>query len=151
MPKSPSPLRVKMHRNYSVEEAAKCVGVHKNTMRRWLKDGLPKIDGRGQTLILGRELRTFIEAKRTRAKRPCPPGFMFCLKCRAPRSPADRMIDYMPLTATTGNLVGLCPDCSHLMYRRIKQADVSGFEAALAGDAQAPITAPNRASVALPE
>jgi hypothetical protein len=135
VPKSPSPLRVKVHRNYTVEEAAKRVGVHKNTVRRWLKEGLPKIDGYGQTLILGRDLRTFIEAKRSRAKRPCPPGSMFCLKCRAPRWPAARMIDYLPLTATAGNLVGLCQDCSRLMYRRIKQADVSGFEAALAGDA----------------
>ena len=29
------------------------------------------------------------------------------------------MADYMPLTATTGNLVGLCPTCDALMYRRV--------------------------------
>ena len=34
---------MKLHRNYSVEEAARYVGVHKNTVRRWIKD--PSIVG----------------------------------------------------------------------------------------------------------
>jgi hypothetical protein len=45
------------------------------------------------------ELRVFLEARRKRAKRLCPPGFLFCLKCREPRPPAERMIDYAPLAA----------------------------------------------------
>jgi hypothetical protein len=142
---------VKLHRNYSVEDAAKCVSAHKNTVRRWIKDGLPTIGGRGQTLILGSELRVFLKARRKRAKRPCPPGFMFCLKCREPRPPAGLMIDYVPLAATSGNLLGLCPKCSGLMFRRIKQADVARFQAALAGGADAPIAAPKGVRSALPE
>ena len=131
MPRVPSPRRVKLHRNYSVEEAARYVDVHKNTVRRWIKDALPTIGGRGQALILGSELRRLLEAKRMHAKRPCPPGFMFCLKCREPRPPAAGMIDYRPLTSASGNLEGLCPVCSRLMYRRIKQTNVSAFEAEL--------------------
>ena len=34
---------MKLHRNYSVEEAARYVAVHKNTVRRWIKD--PSIVG----------------------------------------------------------------------------------------------------------
>jgi excisionase family DNA binding protein len=147
----PSPWRVKLHRSYSVEQAAKALNVHKNTVRRWIKDGLPTVGGRGQTLILGSELRTFLEARRKRAKRPCPPGFMFCLKCREPRPPAGRMIDYVPLAATSGNLIGLCPKCFGLMFRRTKQADVTRFQAALVGSADAPIAASKRARSALPE
>jgi hypothetical protein len=45
--------RVKLHRSYSVEQAAQGLNVHKNTARRWIKDGLPTVGGRGQTLILG--------------------------------------------------------------------------------------------------
>jgi hypothetical protein len=45
--------RVKLHRSYSVEQAAKGLNVHKNTVRRWIKDGLPTVGDRGQTLILG--------------------------------------------------------------------------------------------------
>ena len=86
------------------------------------------------------ELRVLLEARRKRAKRPCPPGFMFCLKCR---EPAGRMIDCTPLAATSGNLIGLCPKCSGLMFRRIKQADVARFQAALTGGADALIAAPS--------
>src|SRR6478735_5376453 len=38
--------RVKIHLSYSIEEAARCVGVHKNTVRRWLSSGLSAIDAR---------------------------------------------------------------------------------------------------------
>jgi hypothetical protein len=92
------------------------------------------------------ELRVFLEARRKRAKRPCPPCFMLYLMSREPRPPAERMIDYAPLAATSGNLIGLCPKCSGLMFRRIKQADVARFQAALTSGADAPIGAPSSPS-----
>jgi hypothetical protein len=88
------------------------------------------------------ELRVLLEARRKRAKLPCPPGLMFCLKCREPRPPAGRMTDYAPLAATSGNPIGLCPKCSGLKFRRIKQADVARFQVALTGGV-APIAAPS--------
>jgi transposase len=35
---------VKIHRSYAVEEIAKLFGIHKNTVRCWVKDGLATID-----------------------------------------------------------------------------------------------------------
>lgn len=32
------------------------------------------------------------------------------------------MVDYQPLTATSGNLIGLCPKCGATMYRRVNIA-----------------------------
>lgn len=122
---------MKLHRNYSVEEAAKCLKVHKHTVRNWIKRGLPIVGGRGQTLILGSELRAFLEAKRKQAKRPCPPGFLFCLRCREPKPPAGGMVDYAPIATTSGNLKALCPDCLTVMHRRIKEADLARFMSAL--------------------
>jgi Helix-turn-helix domain len=52
----PNPRLVKVHRNYSVEEVARLFGLHKNTVRNWLKLGLAAIDDRRPMLILGREL-----------------------------------------------------------------------------------------------
>jgi hypothetical protein len=89
------------------------------------------------------ELRVFLKARRKRAKRPCPPGLMSCAKCGEPRPPAGRMIDYTPLVAASGNLIGLCPKFSGRMFRRVKQADVVRFQAALTGGADAPIAAPS--------
>ena len=151
MPRLPNPRHVKVLRNYTVEEAAKTVDAHKNTVRRWIKDGLPTIDNRRPSLILGSELRAFLDARRERAKRPCPPGFMFCFKCRAPRRPASGMIDYEPRTLTSGNVSALCSVCSGLMYRRMRQTDFARLEATLADDGDARIVAPKRAAATLPE
>ena len=53
--------RVKIHLSYSIEETARCVCVHKNTVRRWLSSGLSAIDARRPALIHGSKLRAFLE------------------------------------------------------------------------------------------
>ena len=118
----PNPRRAKIHRSYTVEEAAQLCSVHRNTVRQWIKQGLPVCDDRRPTLILGSELAAFLVRKRTRNKRPCKAGEIYCVRCRIPQSPALGMADYEPLTATTGNLIGLCPKCSGMMYRRVSRA-----------------------------
>jgi hypothetical protein len=135
----PNPRLVKIHRNYSVPEIALLFGVHKNTVRRWLKEGLEAIEGKGPTLVIGRVLRAFIEQRRQKAKRPCPPGFMYCLRCRAPKEPAGRMADLICTNERTGNLRGLCPDCEAMMHRRVSLARIH----AIRGDLE--ITVPGAA------
>ena len=73
-------------------------------------------------LILGGELAAFLTRKRASNKRPCKAGEIYCVRCRAPQSPALGMADYEPLTATGGNLIGLCPKCDGMMYRRVNRA-----------------------------
>jgi excisionase family DNA binding protein len=118
MRRRPNPSLIKIHRNYSVEEAARVLRTHKNTVRSWIKRGLPTIDQRRPTLIHGTELSSFLRNRRNRAKRPCQPGHMYCFKCRSPKQPAAGMVDYLPITATSGNLRALCPDCGTFMHRR---------------------------------
>jgi excisionase family DNA binding protein len=125
--KLPNHRLVKIHRSYTVEDAAHCLAVHKNTVRRWIKAGLPTVSGRGKTLILGSQLRSFLEVRRKDSKRPCPPGHLYCLKCQAPRPPAAAMTEYIPITPTSGNLKALCPECTGIMYRRIKEVDQAEF------------------------
>ena len=127
MAKLPNHRLVKIHRSYTVGDAARSLAVHKNTVRRWIKAGLPTVGGRGKTLILGLQLRVFLEKRRKDAKRPCPPGHMYCLKCQAPRPPAAAMTEYIPITPTSGNLKALCPVCTGIMYRRIKETDQAQF------------------------
>ena len=38
----PNWRRIKLHRNYTVEEAADALGKHPHTVRGWLKEGLPR-------------------------------------------------------------------------------------------------------------
>lgn len=60
----PNPGLVKIHRSYTVEEVAKLYGVHKNTVRAWIKQGLPICDDRRPTIVLGREIAVFLQARR---------------------------------------------------------------------------------------
>jgi hypothetical protein len=110
----PNHRLVKVHRSYTVEEAARLLGTHKNTVRTWVKAGLPICDSRRPTLILGR----FLQIRRRKNKRPCQPDEMYCLRCRAAKRPAGSMADYQPITVSLGNLSGICPDCEGMMYRR---------------------------------
>jgi excisionase family DNA binding protein len=113
-----NPRRAKIHRNYTVDEVADLYGVHKNTVREWLKKGLPTSDDRRPMLILGRDLNEFHQARRARNKRTCQPGEIYCVRCREPKSPAGDMADYQRMTPTLGNLVGICPSCETIIYRR---------------------------------
>ena len=113
---------VKIHRSYTVEEAAGVFGIHKNTVRAWIEGGLPVCKDMRPHLILGRELAAFLQSRRAKKKRPCAAGEMYCLRCRAPRTPAGRMADFIPKTDALGNLVGICPECSTMMYQRASVA-----------------------------
>ena len=115
----PNHRLVKTHRNYTVEEIASLFHIHRNTVREWVKRGLPTCDDRRPMLILGAELAAFLQARRLKNRQTCSPGELYCVRCRAPRVPAGNMADYRPKTATLGNLIGICPQCECLMYRRV--------------------------------
>ena len=118
----PNPRLVKLHRSYTVEEIADLYSIHKNTVREWVKVGLPALDDRRPMLILGRELGAFLQTRRTKNKRTCQPGEMYCLRCRIPRMPAGDMADYLPDTEKLGSLKAICPDCECMMNRRVSLA-----------------------------
>ena len=118
----PNHRRVKVHRSYTVEEIAGLFGIHKNTVRAWVKAGLPTCDNKRPVLILGRDLIAFLQARRAKNKQPCRPGEIYCVRCRSPKSPAGDMADYLPVTETIGNLIAICPDCNSIMNRRVNLA-----------------------------
>lgn len=127
----PNPRLAKIHRNYTVEEVAQLFEVHRNTVRQWIKHGLPTTDSRRPMLVLGRDLATYLQARRAKNKRRCEPGEIYCLRCRAPRRPAGDMADYVPLMLGQGNLVGLCPCCESLMYRRVSAQKLDALKGGL--------------------
>jgi hypothetical protein len=113
---------VKIHLNYTVEEVARLFGIHRNTVREWVKRGLPTSDHKRPMLILGHDLIAFLQARRLKNKRPCRLDEIYCVRCRAPKNPAGDMAEYQPVTAALGNLVGICPSCESLMFRLVSLA-----------------------------
>ncbi len=90
-----NPNRAKIHRNYTVVEIAILFSVHKNTVRAWIKKGLPVIDSQKPMLILGLELKTYLQASRQQMKRKCKLGEMYCMRCKCPRKPFENLVDYI--------------------------------------------------------
>src|SRR5271163_2346355 len=123
---------VKIHRSYTVEEIALVLNVHKNTVRSWIKDGLPICDDRRPVLILGVQLAEFLKARRTKNKQPCKMGQLYCFRCRAPRFPAESMADCLPVTEKIGHLQAICPACYSMMNLRISLARLDQFRSILA-------------------
>lgn len=111
---------IKLHRSYSVDEVARRLEVHKNSVRGWIRKGLPTLDKCRPVLILGRDLREFLDKQSKARKQPCSPGTLYCFKCRLPSRPALGMVEYVPLNALTGNIQALCETCGTMMNRRAR-------------------------------
>jgi hypothetical protein len=141
---------VKTHRSYTVGEIALLFRRHKNTVRNWTREGLEPIDDQRPAVFDGKTLATFLQSRRARGKRPCAAGQIYCVACRAPQKPALDMADYLPVTATSGNLRGLCPACGRLMHRRVSKVRLSTIAGKLQirfTDAPAHITETGETSV----
>jgi len=120
-----SPNKVKLHHSYSIAELAICCGVHKNTVRNWQGQGLEPIDKARPILFQGATVRAFLAKQRASRKRPCQPGTIYCLRCRTPRQPALGMVDFVPITLTSGNLRAICGTCEAIIHRRARHADLA--------------------------
>jgi Helix-turn-helix domain len=122
-----NPRLVKIHYSYTPGELASLLGVHKNTITHWRRQGLKSIDSGRPVLFNGKAVRLFLERRRQGAKQPCGQGELYCLRCRKPRRPAGDKTELIRLPFGGGNLRGGCPDCQGLMYRRIPDAQVNAF------------------------
>jgi len=117
--RNPNHCKVKIHRSYTVEEIATLFGVHKNTVRQWIKTGLPVLDDKRPSLVFGQDLATYLSRRRAGNKRICRAGQLYCVRCRAPKAAAGGMADYVPDTAKVGVLKALCVDCHSIMNRKV--------------------------------
>lgn len=120
----PNHRLVKIHRSYTVKDVADLFSIHKNTVRNWVKDGLPTIDEKRPMLILGHDMVEFIKRRRAKNKQSCKPGQLYCVRCRVPKFPAGDFAEYSPVTEKFGNLIAICPDCDSIINRRVSLARI---------------------------
>lgn len=123
----PNPYRVKIHRNYTIEEIALLFEMHKNTIRTWVKQGLPVIDKARPMLILGSDLHQYLKDKRQAKKRSCMPCELYCVSCKSPKKPALDMAEYKRINSSTGRLIGLCPTCGSVMNKFASEKNLSAI------------------------
>ncbi len=116
--------RIEGWRAYTVDELARLLGVHKNTVRHWIRVGLPLIDGAKPQLIKGREAKVFLTARRVRRRKRCRLEQLYCFTCRESRDPAERMADLLD-HPTAPMLRALCATCGGVMNKRVSRRDVA--------------------------
>lgn len=111
---------------YDVEEVCamyKRYSLHPQTVRQWIKDGLPTIDQRKPTLIYGAELKAFLGKMNSAHK--CQTAFdqMFCLKCRDAKTPYQKRVQ-LEQTKNYVKAKAHCLSCKTIMNKTYKMDDV---------------------------
>jgi len=129
-PKRKKPCAVKINRSYDIAELATLLAVHRNTIRLWQNKGLRPLDDTRPALFTGEAVNAFLRSQKASRKTKCPPGTIFCFKCRAARRPAGGLVLIAPINATSGNLRATCENCGTIMRRR---APVHGLSAIMPG------------------
>lgn len=118
-------VRMSIHRQYTIEEAARVANCCRATIKRMIERGLPVIADRRPILILGEDLANFRNTRRRR--QPCGLAELFCFKCRKPCKPALGMADFVAKPSKGANLVALCETCATVMNKRVARARLSAL------------------------
>jgi excisionase family DNA binding protein len=128
MRKRPSGRGIKLHRSYSVEEAARALQMAKGTVLRWLRSGaLPALKDQRPFLVLGSELIAFLD-KRKIGRVKCRLHEAYCFTCRAASEPANRKANYQPRNSAAGMLEAHCSTCGGIMFKRVSRAKIPDLQ-----------------------
>jgi len=109
--------RIRKHLSYSVPEICEDLGVHRNTVREWIRQGLPKLDTSRPLLIYGSNLKIFLEARQKSRKKKCAFNELYCFRCRSPRQLMGNLADVHKHTEKTVMLSGLCEACHNSLNK----------------------------------
>lgn len=123
--------RIKGKYSYTVDEAARALNIHRNTVRNWVRSGgLPAMTATRPHLILGAQLVEFLKGKRLALKRKCARGELYCLRCREPRKPVPELIESRPIASGRTLIIAMCSECETLMHRFVadRNLDASLWE-----------------------
>ena len=118
------PRKLNVHRTYYVDEVARACNVHRQTVRNWIKNGLVVLANARPTLISGGALLAYLTERRTKAKRPCGPGQLYCFRCRVPMPPTAGTLLFQQASPTSGSLRAPCAECGTMMNRCVRMADL---------------------------
>lgn len=120
-----SPRKARQNWVYEFAEVVDLYQVHPNTVRNWIKQGLPHIRNGKKRLFRGEDLNTFHGKGRERRKFSCRPGELFCVRCKQRHSLVGRRVSFHWTSPIAGLLDWECPDCRkrNVTHRRRSDYD----------------------------
>lgn len=124
--------RVKRHRVYTAWEASEVLGCHRQTVLRWVNErGLRADKTQKPWLIEGDVLKEFLGARQAWKSKKAALHELYCFGCKTLREPAARMAEYVHETSSGGLLKALCPECTTVMNKKVRRADLDEIKAKL--------------------
>jgi hypothetical protein len=109
--RKPDLRKIRISHVYTLPEIAKCLDRELSTIQRWVKTGLPIIEGSKPPLVDGVELKTWLVLKWQSKKKPCRDGELLCCSCSKPQKPIKGSVSLQPRTDKTITILGRCGQC----------------------------------------
>ena len=100
---------------YRVDEVAELYGLHRQAVRRWLRDELRRIDDQRPVLIHGGDLIAFLDARQSKRKQACASGEIYCCRCKSPQRPRQNLVSVIFQNDTHLMLLAKCDTCGTRM------------------------------------
>ena len=133
MPKSYNTRLIQRNHAYTILEVCALYKVHKCTVRGWRKNGLPIDDQNWPPIIMGYDLKNYLDNKQEARKCPLQEDEFYCSKCkRARRSKPDK-ISFENSEIKLGsiykkaNIIGECEVCSGRLTRFSSDREIKDF------------------------
>lgn len=131
MARRPTSRRIKAHRQYTYEKAAAALGVTPQTLRKWRGEGLPVLTSKIPHLIVGSELKAFLDKRNAKAKTKLHPEQFRCMRCRTAVAAYGGFADYTALTPDRGVLSTLCAACEGKCTKFVNKAQLDHLKTIL--------------------
>jgi hypothetical protein len=101
---------------YTVKTLAETLERRPETVLRWIKDGMPVLDGRKPYLVDASEAKEWLAAKWARRKTKCALDELYCLPCHAKKHPSTDSAKFIDQPNGTLKIEATCPDCGGEMH-----------------------------------
>ncbi len=117
--------RVRYWLTYDLDEICALfadTGLHIQTVRKWVKNGLKTIDNGKPSLIYGNDLIVFLKAQNDKGKCQTRFDHMYCMKCKDARPIYQNKIK-ADLKNGFLKVCGHCRECKTTMHKNYKKDD----------------------------
>jgi len=126
---------IRARRSYSAEEIAELLGINKETVFSWIKKGLKVIDIESKPLlIMGSEIKIFLDERRTWNRIKLKYFEYFCVCCRKAVIPREGSEKIVPTGKKIGknNLeqfkkIGLCKNCGRRITKFLRGGEEQDY------------------------
>lgn len=115
---------LKTRESYSTKRISQEIKVHPRTVQSWFKEGLQPIENKKPFLVMGYELKRFLEEKLKGRRTKLNPDEFYCTKCREAVRPTDKDVWISVSCRTIGNqgfksmtVKGICENCNSKINR----------------------------------